>query len=139
MTSRLDDDDAVSAPDEGVEGFEQLADVVEVEASGGLVENEECRIGLLHAQVVGQLDALVFATRESGRRLPQLDVAQAYVLQRDELLDDFLLPSSVSGLKRLPWHDSHSNTRSAMNCISTVMVPSPLHSSQRPPSLLKLK
>ena len=101
----LDDDDAVSAPDEGVEGFEQLADVVEVEASGGLVENEECRIGLLHAQVVGQLDALVFATREGGRRLPQLDVAQAYVLQRDELLDDFLLPVLAEELDGLI--DSH--------------------------------
>lgn len=76
----LDDDDAVSAADEGVEGFEQLADVVEVEAGGGLVEDEERRVGLLQAQVVGQLDALVLAAREGGRRLPQLDVAQANVL-----------------------------------------------------------
>ena len=47
--------------------------------------------------------------------------------------------SSTSCLYLFPWHDSHSRTISAINCISTVMVPSPLHSSQRPPSELKEK
>src|SRR5574344_107229 len=55
------------------------------------------------------------------------------------MLASWYLTSKVSFLKRLPWHDSHSSCRSAMNCISMVTLPSPLHSSQRPPSLLKLK
>ena len=37
----LDDDDGVAAVEEGTEGGEEFLDVVEVEAGGGLVEDEE--------------------------------------------------------------------------------------------------
>ena len=37
-------DDGVAAVDEGPEGGEELLDVVEVEAGGGLVEDEENRL-----------------------------------------------------------------------------------------------
>ena len=40
---------------------------------------------------------------------------------------------------RLPLHASHVSVISAMNCISIVMAPSPLHSSHRPPPELKEK
>ena len=44
----LDDDDGVAEIDEALEDFEELADVVEVEAGGGLVEEVEraCRSGV---------------------------------------------------------------------------------------------
>ena len=76
----FDDDDAVSTEDECIEGFEQVADAVEMEAGCRLVEDEEGRVGFLKAQVVRQLDALVLAAREGGRGLSQLDLAQTYVL-----------------------------------------------------------
>ena len=60
---------------QGIKGFEQLLDVVEVEACGGFVEDEEGRVALLLTEVVGQLDALVLTARKGGGGLPQLDVA----------------------------------------------------------------
>lgn len=50
----LDDDDGVAAVEEGTEGGEEFLDVVEVEAGGGLVEDEE--------------DGLVGLAGASGRR-----------------------------------------------------------------------
>ena len=49
----LDDEDAVSALDEGIEGCQQPLDVVEVEAGGGLVEDEEGGVLLLLSDEVG--------------------------------------------------------------------------------------
>ena len=57
----LDDDERVAALDECVEGIQQAAYVVEVKSGGGLVEDEHRGLVLLHAQVVGQFHALVFA------------------------------------------------------------------------------
>ena len=84
----LDDDDRVATRDEGVEGVEQRLDVVEVQAGGGLVEDEEGARALLAAEIVGQLYALVLAAGEGGGGLPELDVAQAHVLQGAEAGDD---------------------------------------------------
>ena len=81
----LDDGDAVAAAQEGVEGFEQPAYVVEVQARGRFVEDEHRGGGLLLCQIVGQLDALVLAAGQGGRRLAQFDVSQADVLQGLEL------------------------------------------------------
>ncbi len=50
----LDDDDGVASVEEGAEGGEEFLDVVEVEAGGGLVEDEE--------------DGLVGLAGASGRR-----------------------------------------------------------------------
>ncbi len=58
-------------------------------------------------------------------------------------MSSMFLPSNctsrISFLKRLPLHTSHSKCTSAINCISTVISPSPLHFSQRPPSTLNEK
>ena len=87
----LDDDNAVSPLDQRVESFEQFSDVVEMQAGGRLVEDEEGRVGLFLTQVVSQFDALVFASRQGGRRLSQLDVAQTDFLQRLQFLYNLFL------------------------------------------------
>ena len=55
----LDDYYRVSARYEAVERVHQQVDVVEMEASGGFVENKHCRLGFLHGQEIGELHALV--------------------------------------------------------------------------------
>lgn len=62
----LDDKDGVSARDECVERLHQSLDIVEVETRGGLIEDEEGGFGLLEAEVVGELHALVFTARKGG-------------------------------------------------------------------------
>lgn len=42
----LDDDDGVAEVDETIEDIHQFANVVEMKAGGGLVENVECAAGL---------------------------------------------------------------------------------------------
>ena len=49
----LDDDNAMTALQQGLKGLQQLLDVVEMESGGGLVKDEEGGVGLLLAQVVG--------------------------------------------------------------------------------------
>ena len=59
----LDDNDGVSALDKGTERVEQKADVVEVQAGSGFVEDEEGRLlKLFLTDKVGQLYALVLAS-----------------------------------------------------------------------------
>ena len=76
----LDDEDGVAARDERVERLHQALDVVEVEACGGLVEDEHGGLGLFEAEVVGEFDALVLTAREGRRALPQLYIAEAHIL-----------------------------------------------------------
>ena len=83
--------DAVAARYEGIESGEQATDVVEVETRGGFVEDEERGHGLFHAEVIGQLHALVFAAREGGTVLSELDIAQPHVLQGFQAAGDALL------------------------------------------------
>ena len=62
----LDDDHRVAVADELVKGFHQRVDVVQVQAGGGFVKDEQ-RVALpLAAQVIGQFHALVFAARQRG-------------------------------------------------------------------------
>ncbi len=49
------------------------------------------------------------------------------------------LISSVSRLKRVPRHTSHSTKTSGRKCISIFLTPWPLHTSQRPPFTLNEK
>ena len=84
----LDDDDGVAEVGEAVEDFEELADVVEVEAGGGLVEEIEGAAGLALAELAGELHALGFAAGERGGGLAEVDVAEAYVDEGLELLVD---------------------------------------------------
>src|ERR1035437_4635311 len=82
----FDDDDRVAQVGEPVEDFEQLAHVVKVQTGGGLVEQIKCLASLALAQLASQLHALRLAAGESGRALPQMDVAQAHVHQGLQLL-----------------------------------------------------
>ena len=81
----LDDDDGVAEVGEAVEDFEELADVVEVEAGGGLVEEVEGAAGLALGELAGELHALGFAAGEGGGGLAEVDVAEAYVDEGLEL------------------------------------------------------
>ena len=74
--------------DQAVEHFEQLADVLEVEAGGGLVEDVEGLAGGSARQLLRQLDALRLAAAERGRALADLDVAEADLLQHAHLVAD---------------------------------------------------
>ena len=65
---------------------------MEVQACGGFVEDKDGGLYLFDAEEISQLHTLVLASRQGGRRLPQLDVSQPYFLQGLELLHDFLLP-----------------------------------------------
>lgn len=49
----LNDDDAMASTDKGIEGCEKALDVVEMQTSGGLIEDEECRLLLFLANEVG--------------------------------------------------------------------------------------
>jgi len=57
----FDHDHAVALLDEPVEDFEELADIVEMEAGGGLVQYVERVAGGAAAEFLGELDALGLA------------------------------------------------------------------------------
>ena len=82
----LDDDDGVAEVGEAVQDFEELADVVEVEAGGGLVEEVEGAAGLALGELAGELHALGFAAGERGGGLAEVDVAEADVDEGLEFL-----------------------------------------------------
>ena len=55
------------------------------------------------------------------------------------ILTPLYLIAVTSSLNLLPLQISHSSSTSAINCISILTTPSPLHSSHLPPSVLKEK
>ena len=69
----LDHDDRLAGVDQAVEQAEQLLDVGEVQARGGLVEDVDAA---LLAEVGGELDALPLAARQRGERLAEGEVAE---------------------------------------------------------------
>ena len=91
----LDDDYGVTTRDEGIERLKEFLDVVEMKTCGWFVEDEHRGHYLLLTNEIGELYALVFSTRESGRILTQFDISKTYIMQRLESLYDFrLLPLS---------------------------------------------
>jgi hypothetical protein len=60
----LDDEDGVSSCYQGVEGFQQFVDVVEVKTRCRLVEDEECGLLTLLSYVVCEFHTLVLTARE---------------------------------------------------------------------------
>ena len=62
----LDDDDGVAEIGEAVEDFEELANVVEVQAGGGLVEQVEGASGLALGKFSRQLHTLGLAAGKGG-------------------------------------------------------------------------
>ena len=71
-----------------VEDFEELADVVEVEACCRLVEEIESATGLAFGKLAGKLHALGFAAGEGGGALAEMDVAEADIGEGLQLLPD---------------------------------------------------
>ena len=65
----LDDQDAAAVFDQALEGRQQLGDVVEVQAGGGLVEDEQRAVAGGLRQVRGQLHALRFAAAKAWWRI----------------------------------------------------------------------
>ena len=84
----LDDEDRVAAVDQPVEDLEQLLDVGEVEPGRRLVEDVERPAGRPPRQLGRQLDPLRLAARQRRRRLAEVDVAEADVVERLELGPD---------------------------------------------------
>ena len=76
----LDHHHRVAQVHEALQNVKKFADIVEVQAGGGLVQQVERAAGLALAQLLGQFDALRFAAGEGGGGLPEVDVAEADVL-----------------------------------------------------------
>ena len=68
----LDHQDRVAGVHELLEHLHELANVLEVQARGGLVQDVEGSARLLAVQLLGQLDALGLAARERGCRLAEV-------------------------------------------------------------------
>ena len=84
----LDHHDRVALVDQPAEHAEQLADVLEVQAGGRLVEHVERAAGGPLLQLAGELDALRLAAGEGRRRLAEPDVAEPDVDQRAQVPRD---------------------------------------------------
>lgn len=78
----LNDEDAVAEVYEPAEGTHEYGDVAGVEAGGGLIEDEERVLLMLHGDVVGELETLVLASGEGGGVLAEGDIAQADLPER---------------------------------------------------------
>ncbi|EAT07204.1 hypothetical protein SKA58_11960 [Sphingomonas sp. SKA58] len=84
----FDHDNAVALVDQRVEDFEEFADVLEMEAGGGLVQYVEGVAGGAAGEFLGELDALGLAAREGRRLLADLDIAKADFGEHRHLVAD---------------------------------------------------
>src|SRR6185437_2872980 len=84
----LDDQHGVSKGYQTVENVEEFFYVVEMEAGGWLVEDIERAAGLAAGKLAGELGALGFAAGKRGGGLAELDVTEADIGKRLELLLD---------------------------------------------------
>ena len=84
----FDDHDRIALVDELVEDVEQLPCVLEMEPGRRLVEDVKRSSRAAPRQFFCELDPLRFAPGQGRRRLPELDVAKADVLQRAEFIGD---------------------------------------------------
>src|SRR5687768_16253785 len=84
----LDHQDGVPAIDEAVQHFEQQPDILEVQSCRGFVEDVQGASCIPLRELGRELHALRLASRERGRALTEMDVAQSHVVQRLELLPD---------------------------------------------------
>ena len=93
----LDDNDRVTTGDEAVERLDELLYIMEMEASGRLVENEELGVvGTALDEIGGEFDALRLTAAEGAGRLTQLEVAETDILQGLETVEDGTLPLKPS-------------------------------------------
>ena len=78
----FDDEHGVAEIDEALQDVEEFSDVVEVQSSGGLVEDVKCAAGLAFRELAGELDALSFSAGKYGSELAERDVAEADFYKR---------------------------------------------------------
>ena len=84
----LDDDDGIPTIDEAIEDAEEDADILEVQTRSRLVKDIDGLPRVALSELGGQLDTLTLSAREGRRGLPELDIAEAYILQDLKLLED---------------------------------------------------
>ena len=78
-----------------IEGFQQSAHIVCVQAGSRFVEDKHHRCLLFVGQKRGQFDPLIFAARQGTRRLSEFDVANAHGLQRQQAFDDAAFDGAI--------------------------------------------
>ena len=77
----LDDDHGVALVAQAVQYFQELRDVMEVQAGGRLVQDVERPAGRALRKLLGQFDALCLATGKSGSVLAQTHIGKPDVEQ----------------------------------------------------------
>ena len=77
----LDDDNGIALIHELLNNIHQNANVFEVQTRSRLVEDVESLARVALSQFCSQFHTLAFASRESSRRLSELDIAQSYLLK----------------------------------------------------------
>src|SRR5215471_1126769 len=70
----LDDEHRIAKRDEALKHVEKFADVVEVEAGSGFIEDIESAAGLALGKFTRKFDSLRFAAGKRGRGLAELNV-----------------------------------------------------------------
>ena len=87
----FDHDHAMAVGDQRVQRGEQFGDVVEVQAGGGLVEDEERGFLVLSfGEEGGKFDALRLTATERTAALAELHITETGLLQRCDLFNDVL-------------------------------------------------
>ena len=77
----LDYNNGVTLCDESVKRIHQCVYIVEMQSRCRLVENKHSGLGLLLSEEVSELNTLVLSTRQSRRRLSELYISKANILQ----------------------------------------------------------
>jgi hypothetical protein len=77
----FDDDERVAVVDETLEEIEEEGDVVEVEACGGFVEDEERGAVAAGEEMADEFEALAFAAGERVEGLAETEVAEADLVE----------------------------------------------------------
>ena len=95
----LDDDDAVSLIHEAVEDFDEQGNIIEVQAGGGFVEDEEGLFAGLADEVVDEFEALGLAAGEGVHGLAELEVVEADFGEEGQWAGDF--SGFVEGLEKV--------------------------------------
>ena len=110
----LDDDDRVALVDQAGQHRDQLADVLEVQTGGRLVQDVDRAAGGALLQLAGELHALRLAAGQGRRGLAEPDVAEADVVER------------AAGGGRSPGTASKKSSASSIGMSSTSAMDLPL-------------
>ena len=85
----LDDDNGMPAGDEAVERFDEFLNVMEMKSGRRFVEDEKFgSVGSSFDEIGGEFDTLRLTAAERTGGLSQLEIAQPYVLQRLETVEN---------------------------------------------------